>query len=132
MKNGFTLVEVMIVMGMVATLAGFAIVRVTQVARRAPLTATVEVLISDLRGQQSKAMTGVSAASYGIALSDISLPENITISTTFGGSIINFTKGSGDVVGFSPGNNTITLTQTLTAETKTITINRYGAVTSVE
>lgn len=131
-RLGFTLIEIIVVFGIVATLLGTGYVRVVGIERRAPVTATVNTFIADLRSVQTKAMTGVDKNSYSISIADYSTPENITISTTFPGSVITFTKGSGDIAGFVPGNNTVTITQTLTGEHKIITINRYGAVTSIQ
>jgi len=131
-ERGFTLIEIIVVFGILATILGIGYVRAVGIERRAPVTATVNTFIADLRGEQTKAMTAVNQNSYSISIADYSTPENITISTTFPGSVIAFTKGSGDVVGFAPGNNTVTITQTLTGEHKIITINRYGAVTQVQ
>lgn len=131
-RNGFTIIEVLVVLAISITLITIGYVRAVGIERRAPIGATVDTLIADLRGLQTKAMTGVWPRTYRMRLPDYPVPDNITITTTFPGSVIEFTKGSGDVAGFIAGNNTVTVTQTLTGEKKTITINRYGAVTSVQ
>ncbi len=134
--QGFTFIEILVVMGMVGILLALGTVRVADIGRRAPLTSTVTTVLADLRGAQTKAMAGANQTSdtisigtthYTVDSSVISLPDHITMTTTFPGSVIEFTKGSGDVAGFTPGSNTITVTQELTGEAKTITINRYGA-----
>lgn len=107
-------------------------VSVVAIQRRAPITATVDTFMADLRSVQTQAMAGDMQNSYSISIADYSTPENITIGTTFSGSVITFTKGSGDIAGFVPGKNTVTITQTLTGEHKIITINRYGAVISIQ
>jgi len=141
MKNGFTIIELLVVLTVFIALIGLGYINIIGIERRAPITATVNTFIGDLRGQQTKAMTGVaqgsfilavSGTSYSIDSSVVALPENVTIVTTFPGSVITFTKGSGDISGFSSGNDTVTVTQTLSGEHKIITINRYGAVTQIQ
>ncbi len=130
--QGFTIIELLIVMGIFAALTAIGYIRSVDIERRAPIGATVDTLIADLRGVQTKAMIGVNQNSYRISIPSYPAPAHITISTTFPGSVIEFAKGSGDITGFTAGNNTVTITQTLTGEHKIITINRYGAVTSVQ
>ncbi len=131
-RQGFTIIEVLVVLSICITLIAIGYVRAVGIERRAPIGATVDTLIADLRGLQTKAMAGAVQDTYRMSLTAYPADEHITITTTFPGSVIEFTKGSGDVAGFVPGNNTVTITQTLTGEQKTITINRYGAVTSVQ
>lgn len=131
-RKGFTIIELVVALGIFATITAIGYIRSVDIARRAPITATVDTFIADLRGVQTQAMIGASQGSYGISLPSYPAPANITISTTFPGSVIEFTKGSGDIAGFTAGNNTVTITQTLSGENKTLTINHYGAVTSVQ
>lgn len=131
-RKGFTIIELVVVLGIFATITAIGYIRSVDIARRAPIAATVDTFIADLRGVQTQAMIGAIQGSYGISLPSYPAPANITISTTFPGSVIEFTKGSGDIAGFTAGNNTVTITQTLSGEHKTLTINHYGAVTSVQ
>ena len=156
-QRGFTIIEIIVVLGILATLLSIGYVRFTDIARRAPLSATVETVIADLRGQQTKAMSGYAgggsaADDYGVYFDTNSytlfkgpvysaldstnaktlLPDYITCSSVLPDSSVVFTKGDGEVLNYSTSGNTITLTQTLSGEQKTITINRYGAVLSVE
>jgi type II secretory pathway pseudopilin PulG len=156
-RLGFTIIEIIVVFGILATLLGIGYISVVNIQRRAPLSATASVLVGDLRGQQTKAMTGdtqtgATSDSYGIYFqsnayilfkglsynpSDTTnavtpLPTNITVSTVFPGSSIVFAKGSGDIVGFAQGSSWVTLTENLNGEHKTLTVNRYGAVTSIQ
>lgn len=154
---GFTIIEVLVVLTIFITLLGIGYVSVVGIERRAPITATENTIIADLRGQQTKAMTGnartgSSPDSYGVHFEQNSytlfkgvaynasdptntvteLPTNVTLSWTLPNASLIFTKGSGDVSGYSAIGNTFTITQTLTGEYKTITINRYGAVTDIQ
>ena len=157
-RTGFVLIELLVVFAIVATLLGLGYVRATSIERRAPLTATVNTLVADTRAQQTKAMSGYtqgsgSAGSYGVYFQTnqyvlfkgssfnaadpsnaaFPLPTNIIFSAiAVPASSIVYAQGSGDVAGFSPSAHAVTVTQGLTGESKTITINRYGAVTSVE
>ena len=68
---------------------------------------------------------------YGTANFVTPLPGFMALTSTFPNNQILFEKGSGEVVGFSPSANTITLTDEDTGETTVITINKYGVITSV-
>lgn len=127
--RGFTIIEVLVVLSIFITLISIGYVSVVGVQRRAPIESTVQTFIADLRGEQTKAMTGENQPSYSLSLSDYPVPANILLTTTFPGSVITFTRGSGDIV---EGARTVTITQRLTGEHKTLTINRYGAVTSIQ
>lgn len=156
-RAGFTIIETLVVLVVFIALIGLGYINIVGTERRAPITATVDTLVGDMRGQQTKAMTGDSqtgstSADYGIYFQANSytlfkgtsynagdmanavtpIPTYVAISTTLPGSSVIFTKGSGDVAGFSSSGNTITVTQTLTGEHKVISINRYGAVTQIQ
>lgn len=130
--KGFTIIEVLVVLVILITILSIGYISMVGIERRAPIGATVTTFIADLRGEQTKAMTGVNSNSFIISIPDYPVPSTITMTTTFPGSVITFTRGSGEVTGFSPGNNTVTVTQNQTGEHKIITINRYGAVTSIQ
>lgn len=156
MKKGFTLVELMVVMGMIAVLISYSVVNLTTIQHTTYLAATVDTFISDLKQQQLKAMVGDTegrgvndyygisfgtndyalfhGSSYSASSSNPVIPLTSGMqfsSVTFPQSRIVFDKGSGEVIGFTVGSNTITLRNTLTNETKTITINRYGVITQI-
>src|SRR5258706_4624061 len=68
---GFVLIELIMVLGILVTLFSIGYVRLTAIERRSPITATVNTVIADMRGQQTKAMSGDAqggsgADSYGI------------------------------------------------------------------
>ena len=153
MSKGYTIVELLVVMGLFAIFFGFASLNLLSVRSRTSLATTTEVLVSDLRAQQVRAMNGDTSGesqdiNYGIYFSpnsyvlfkgtysqadtsnfSVNLDE-ATITTTFSASTIIFNKGSGEVVGFDPNANTIRLSSTSSNTSKIITVNRFGVVTS--
>lgn len=152
-SQGFTIIEVLVVLSIFITLLRIGYVSVLNFERKTPITATVNTVIADIRGQQTKAMTGVDGSSFGIffqtngytlfkgdsynpsdpANAVTPLPTNITFSPiTFPSNVLVFTKGSGEIAGFSSATNSIAINQNLTGEHKTFTINRYGAITSLQ
>ncbi len=159
-SKGFTLVELLISISIFAILIGVITLNLNTAQRNATISTTLETLITDLNQQRIKAMVGdtegrSSLTNYGLhfdnvsytifngtySVSDtanflISLPSVQTISTTFPSSQIIFAKGTGEVSCFvdatcGSGTNTITITDTTNNQQKVITINRYGALTSI-
>jgi prepilin-type N-terminal cleavage/methylation domain-containing protein len=150
MKNGFTLVELLLIMGIMAIISSFAVINLVRPQTKANLDSTLSVLISDLKSQQLKAMIGDgeggAANSYGIyfessrytlfrgAAYNVSDPNNFVVNSqggttffpTFAGSQVIFNQRSGEVANFSGSANTITVTSS--GESKTITINALGTV----
>lgn len=154
MTKGYTIIELLIVMGIFAIFFGFASLNLLGVRSKTSLATTTDVLVSDLRSQQVKSMTGDTGGgpqniNYGIYFTPNSYvlfkgtysaadPTNFTvnldeatIATTFAGSLITFNKGSGEVVDFDPNGRTIRLTSTSSGASKVIVINRFGVVTDV-
>lgn len=155
-KKGFTLVEITVVIGIIAVIVSYSVINLTTVQHTTYVGTTIDTFISDLKQQQLKAMVGDTEGRgvndyYGIyfGTSDYALfhgstysagPSNPIIplttsvqftNVTFPQSQIVFNKGSGEIVGFAVGSNTVTLVNVVTNEQKTITINRYGVVTQI-
>ncbi len=156
-NRGFTLVETIMVMGIMATFLGIVTVGVLGFQRRASLSEVTNILVSDLQAQQVKAMTGASVSGsvptgYGIyfepnryvlfsgssyspsdpANASVSLASPVSISSVgFGGNTVVFLRRSGEILGFVAGADDITIA-TDNGETKTIRLNRYGVVTLVQ
>ncbi len=154
---GFTLIELLVVITISSILFALIAFNLAGIQDRTAHRAGVNTIISDLKLQQIKAMTGSTEGrsasdNYGIYfMTDryvlfhgnsysaseptnftIELPENIRIqSTAFPGNSVLFSKVSGEVAGFTSGNNTIVIRETNLNSDKTITINRYGVITSV-
>lgn len=157
MKNqkGFTLPELIITMGILSILFGFVAVNLIHLQRRSSLTTTVDTLVSDLYSQQNKAMVGDTQGSgtisdYGVYFesnryvlfrgssydpSDITnFPVNLDPSLTFTNitfpsSSIVFSRGGGDVSGWTSVSDSVVLDDTTNTDQKTIETNVYGTIT---
>lgn len=153
-QSGFTLIELVVVMGILLMLFGFVSFNLVGVQRITSVTGTSDVIVSDISMQQTKAMLGAGSSSgnsYGIYFEsdkytlfkgvsyNASDPENFTIfldpgiifsNITLPANSLIFEPTSGEVSGFINGQNTIKLEDTQGSKTITLTINRYGVVTS--
>ena len=149
--NGFTLIEMLVVIGILLTLISLTTISLTRIQSRVNLTTTVNDFIADLREQQTRAMvgdtgTGLAPDNFGIhfdansytlfegtyyatgsANFAPSLPSVVQISSTFSGGNILFSKGSGE----ANSTGSVTFTNTASNEQKTIILNKYGVVTAV-
>jgi len=156
-QNGFVLIELIVVIGMLAVLIGMITVSTLGSQRRAALTSTVDTLVADLRSQQTKAMTGVTSGSiiqagYGVffqsdryilfqgASYSAAMTSNAPIvidtrvkfsSIKLPNSSVVFASKSGEIVGFNSQLNSVTVTQSDSNFAKTLYLNRYGVITSV-
>jgi type II secretory pathway pseudopilin PulG len=151
-QSGFTLVEALVVTGLIVVLFGLGVVGLGQPQTSTDNVSAVETLVNDLKAQQTAAMAGttgsstsrqsagvyVQAAQYTLFTGSsysaadsynyvVPTPSGVSLSSTFPGGIVLFNKGAGDVSGFTAGNNTITVTSG--SSTRVITITRYGAIT---
>jgi prepilin-type N-terminal cleavage/methylation domain-containing protein len=160
-NHGFTLPELVVVIGIVTTLFAIGAINLLGAERKVSLTAAVDSLITDLRQQQLKAMVGDTEGrpipdSYGIHFESqsytlfhgasyspgaegnfvISLEPTLNFpSVTFPDSIVIFTRASGDIAGSPPGSGpvgSITIQNTTDSQTQTIYLNRYGVITAVQ
>jgi len=153
-QSGLTLIELVVVMGILLMLFGFVSFNLVGVQRTTSVNSTGESLISDMSSQQTKAMLGAGSSngnSYGIyfqpdkytlfkgTIYSVSDPNNFTVSLdsgsaftniTFPSSSIIFSSGTGEISGFSSGQNTVSIQDIQGTKTITITVNRYGVVTS--
>lgn len=153
-KNGFTLPELIITFAIAGVLLGLTTINLFGSKNKASLATTVITLIADANQQRLKAMVGDTEAgttneSYGIYFAQnnyvlfrgstyspsdsnnftINLGDNIQfINNLFPQSQVVFSKGSGEILNFIPGSNTITLQNTITGEVKTLTINKLGTI----
>lgn len=155
-QDGFTFAEVIVVLGIGVILFGITSITLFRTQRSTKLAATTQTLLSDVNSQQSKAMIGATEGrevtdSYGVYISTnsyvlfhtqsyvagdpgnftVSLDAGTTLATTFPGSSVVFSKGSGELSPFVSGANTITLTSADGNDHETITLNRYGVIVGV-
>ena len=156
MKRGVTLIEVLVVIGVLLTLIGIASVSFLPFRSKSTLDTAITTLISDIKSQQIKAVVGDTEGrgtsdNYGVHFetnsytlfhgtifnpSDtsnftVALNDGIQIESRFPSSQIIFSIKSGEVISFSETQNSITLEDTVQGSSKTVDINRYGVITSV-
>jgi len=151
---GFTLVEIVVVLFIMTTFLGLITLNLSSSQKRASISSMTDVLISDLKSQQVKAMVGdtegrLTADNYGVYLDTSgytlyhgtayspSDTANFTIELapqfvfTTPGKEIRFNRFSGEVNGFSAQDNTITIQDQATGQQKTLQYNRLGVITSL-
>lgn len=154
---GYTLMEMAVVISLLSLLFGLVWLNLLSSKESASQNASIDVLVSDLRSQQLKAMLGdtegrlgndaygihFNAASYTLFHGTTYLasdPSNQTIaltdneqfqSITFPASTILFASISGQVVGFSPVNNSFVLKNVSTNTQKTFQINELGTIYAI-
>lgn len=155
-KQGFTLIELLLVLAITLILITVSTLSLTNVQQFAYLSKSTEVLLSDIKLQQTKAMNSYTVSGnptrYGIHFEDTTytlfegdtyvadLPTNFTVSldgqlsfeeVSFPNSTIVFERGSGEIAGFVDGFNTIVINNPGSSENSTIELNRYGVFTEI-
>ncbi len=153
-SRGFTLVEVLVVVGLMLLLLGIATQTLFSGQQRTSFTESVNQLVRDLRQQQIKVMQGATEGD-GV-LSDYSVrfesdryilfpgsvyvagnPKNQVVllepTVRFSvidvpGTVITFARGSGEVRSYDGNSNSVVMSQTDTGSAVTVQFNRYGVV----
>jgi len=154
---GFSMMEFLCIMAIILLLGSFITFNLIRTQQHTSLDTTIDTLIADIKQQQIKAMIADTEGrgvtdTYGIYFQAtkytlfhgsiytandpanyvVNLDTNLQfVNILFPSTSIIFTKGSGEVAGFVNGTNTIQIKNTISNEVKTMTINKYGAVTGV-
>lgn len=155
-SSGFTLIEMIVVLGVLGTLMAFSVTNLVGLQNRTRLATTMATMVSDIEMQRLRAMDGDTGGlgtieSYGVYFGEtqyvlfhgtsynalasdnvvIAYDEPVTLSSiTFLGSQIVFTKGSGEIASFVADQNTLTLSNPANNATKQLVFNKYGTITS--
>lgn len=126
MKRGFTLVELIVTIGIFAILATLSSINFFSTYSQSNLGATQDVLIADLKTAQANAMAGAGDSTWSTSTMT-ALPSGVTLSTTFPANQITFLHGSGEISLYDSSHDTITLTSG--SSSKTVELNQYGTLT---
>ncbi|MCX6704385.1 MAG: type II secretion system protein [Candidatus Woesebacteria bacterium] len=146
MNKGYTLIELLVSMGILAILFAITTINISPLPSNTLQTTNLDTLLSDIRSQQTQAMTN--DASYGVhfepgsytlftgesytqglsANTVISLDSGIVFSNvTFPNSVIVFSPGTGDIVGYTAGADSFVIKSSVTNKSTTVRINKHGA-----
>lgn len=158
LSAGYTFVELLVVIGILATLGGITTINLLNSKRTASLSASVDQLVSDIQIQQLKTMTGntegrgatdnygvyfgstfytlfhgtsynaADTANYTVNLGDQIRFSNIGFST----SQVIFAKGTGEVISYVNGANSVSLLDTGSKNQTTLQLNTLGVITQVQ
>lgn len=154
---GFTLIELLVVMSLFSILFGLATFSMFRFQGTSSQQSQTDTLISDIKAQQLKAMVGGTEGrndsdNYGIYfltdayvlfhgnIYDSNDPDNFQIdlpsdlefqNTTLLNNSIVFTKRSGELAGYVPGQDSFTIRALNIGRDIVVSINRYGVITTV-
>ena len=156
-KHGFTLPELVIVLGVLVVLFSLSSVNLINFYHKNSLGVSVNSIVSDIKQQQIKAMVGDTEGrapnnAYGIYFQSdnytlfqgtayspsdsynftINLEDDIGFSNImFTGQLLVFATSSGEVVGYTANFDYVTVQNIRSGETKTIRFNKYGTITNI-
>ncbi len=149
-QSGFTLAELILVMLIFTTLVGIATINLAHIQRRSSMTSSINMLATDMKEQQVKAMVGdtesrASPDNYGIYFGTSSytlfhgtysatdsantvIPIDATLHFATPGASIIFTRESGDVLNYSINANLIIIQDITNGEVTKLKFNKFGAI----
>lgn len=154
-KNGFTLIELILVIGIFTILITLVTVNMLRPQTTTPVNQAVSVLIADIKQQQLKSMLGdtggtETAQSFGVYFGidkyilfkgssySPADPDNFTVElgeglqftdVTLPSDQVVFLRRSGEVSGYSTELDSLTITHTQGGVGETLITNRYGVLT---
>ncbi|HET7099402.1 MAG TPA: type II secretion system protein [Patescibacteria group bacterium] len=130
--HGFTIVELMVSIGILGILFALTTINLGRLPSATSQSATIDVLMRDIRSQQTEAMAtnavrGIhfGTTSYTLIPSNfiVNLDPGLTFTNiSFANGDLNFAAGSGETTAGS-----FTLVNDQIGTTKVININKYGA-----
>ena len=147
-----------LVIGIFTTLIGITFISFLGPQLKSSLVAGKSVLLADIQSQQIKAMAGDSEdsdeiSSYGLFFTEnyytlfrgssyspedptnktVNLESSLSLTQiNLPSSAVVFTKGSGQIAGFSPIENSLKVKNNESGEEISIVLNKYGVLTSGE
>jgi prepilin-type N-terminal cleavage/methylation domain-containing protein len=146
LQRGFTLVELLVSMAVLAIIFGISSIALSGILPSTSQSTASDVLISDIKTQQSQAMSTDSgygihfeANSYTLFTGEVyvqNAPTNFVVNLeptvsfsdiTLPGNVLVFSPGTGDVEGYTAGNDSFSLKNSQTNKITNIKINQYGA-----
>lgn len=156
-SKAFTLTEILVVSGLVVVMLTLSTINVIRPQNKAIQTSIVDNLISDISSQQIKSMVGDTSSGGSVTMHGVyfetdryvlfqgdeytagnasnfvvMLPESQSFSSIlFPSGQLLFAEKSGEVADFAAGQNTVTLSDSGSGETKVIQINSFGVITSL-
>ncbi len=157
-RNGFTIIELGIVMGIILTIIAVTVPNLLGARSQVEINSALQAILSDIKQQQLKAMLGDTEGrgvtdSYGVHFetesytlfygptyqinklgnSVVDLPGSLQFSgTNLPSAVIVFSPGSGEVAGLVAGADYFTLFNPANNQTRQATFNRLGVVTGVQ
>lgn len=157
LSAGYTLVELLLVVGIIGILITLITGSLTNYQVQSNVTALTSEVIAEMKEQQTRAMSGdtdgtADSMHFGVhfdsdkyvlfrgtiyspvdtANISMNLPEQMEFSNiTFPGGDVIFSRVSGEVSGYTPGADSVTIMHKETDEKKVMRLNKLGVVSEV-
>lgn len=153
-QRGFTLTELIVIVGIIAILSGLISVNLLGVQHGSSLTSNVTQLLADIHHQRYLALSGVNGISaHGIHFDNqqyvlfdgatynagnpsnavTTLPQNITLSDIgFPNGTVLFAAETGEIVGFASPSAVVSVMEVNSGRKQTIHLNALGTVVALD